>query len=70
MLDREEKGMICPYRKQTETVNDTTSEYYMECYGTECPFYVPENNTYSNITVPAYCNRADTDFYMATHNQK
>ena len=71
MLDREEKGMICPYLKRSETKNECgvqiTNEYHMDCYGTECPFYVPENNTYSNITVPAYCNRADTDFYMATH---
>lgn len=63
-------NMICPYRKKTEAVDSTTSEYYMECYGTECPFYVPENNTHSNISVPAYCNRADTDFYIATHGEQ
>lgn len=70
MLDREEEGMICPYRKKTEAVDDTTSEYYMECYGTECPFYVPEDTTYSHMSTPAYCNRADNDLYMATHIRK
>lgn len=35
--------MKCPYRKQTTTVDGTTSEYYMECYKEDCPFYVPEN---------------------------
>ena len=59
--------MICPYRKQTETVDGTTSEYYMECYGTECPHYV-ENQKYSGgIETQPYCNRVDTEFFLATH---
>ena len=31
--------MICPFRKMTETVDGTTREYYMDCYGKECPCY-------------------------------
>ena len=50
--------MICPYRKQTETVDGTTSEYYMPCYGAECPYYVAERHGYGEI-LPAYCNRAE-----------
>lgn len=34
-----ERTMICPFRKMTETVDGTTREYYMDCYGEECPFY-------------------------------
>ena len=29
--------MKCPYRKQIEEVDGTISEYFMECYETECP---------------------------------
>lgn len=49
--------MICPYRKQTETVDGTTSEYYMECYKTECPFYIPMGV----VGIKAVCKRADKD---------
>lgn len=39
--------MKCPYRKQTEEVDGTKSEYYMECYGTECPFYAKSVNNFT-----------------------
>ena len=55
--------MICPYRKQTKTYieNDVqvTSDYYMECYGTECPYYVAERQYSNELIAPAYCNRAE-----------
>jgi len=49
--------MICPYRKQTETVDGTTSEYYMECYGTECPYYVADQHYSGGLHTEPYCNR-------------
>lgn len=59
--------MVCPYRKQTKTTNEgTVSEYYMECYGHQCPFYVPENLLGSQ----AYCNRAESEVYLATHGRR
>lgn len=63
--------MICPYRKQTKTYieNDIqlTSEYYMECYGTECPYYVAEQHYSGGLETQPYCNRADTEIFLATH---
>lgn len=59
--------MICPYRKQTETVDGTTSEYYMECYGTECPHYVADQHYSSGLETQPYCNRAETEWFLATH---
>ena len=59
--------MKCPYRKQTEIVDGTSSEYYMECYGTECPYYVERHHYGSDIEIQPYCNRADTEIFLATH---
>jgi hypothetical protein len=59
--------MICPFRKRTQTVNGITSEYYMECYGTECPYYVAECHFSGDLETPPYCNRADTEMFLATH---
>ena len=59
--------MICPYRKQTETVDGTTREYYMECYGTECPYYVAERHYSGGLETQPYCDRADTEIFLATH---
>ena len=56
--------MICPYRKQTETVDGTTSEYYIECYGTECPYYVAEKHFSGGLHTEPYCNRADPDLSL------
>lgn len=53
--------MVCPYRKITETVDGTTREYFMDCYGTECPCYIVEQyflHGSAEIRVPAYCKRA------------
>lgn len=37
--------MKCPYRKTTQIKHqynaDITTESFAECYGVECPFYVP-----------------------------
>ena len=60
--------MICPFRKQTKksvdvTSFETVSEYYMECYGEECPFYIHTDG----IDATAYCDRADATVYFATH---
>jgi hypothetical protein len=50
-----------PYRKQTKTYLEydvqVTSEYYMECHGTECPFY---SKSVDNLTQKEYeeCLRA------------
>ena len=59
--------MICPYRKQTETVDGTTSEYYMECYGTEGPYYVESHQYRGGIEVQPYCDRKETEIFLATH---
>lgn len=59
--------MICPYRKKTETVDGTTSEYYMECYGTECPHYIADQHYSGGLNTEPYCNKAETDWYLATH---
>lgn len=64
--------MICPYRKMTETVDGTTREYFMDCYGTECPYYVAEQHYsgghYSGgLETQPYCNRAVTEIFLATH---
>ena len=51
--------MICPYRKKTETFDGTTNEYYMECYGEECPHYVADQHYSGGIETRPYCNRAE-----------
>jgi hypothetical protein len=49
--------MICPYRKRTETTENTTKEYYMECYGINCPYYVDEQHYKYGLKTPPYCKR-------------
>ena len=48
--------MVCPYRKMTETVDGTTREYFMDCYGTECPYYRAEQH-FGNCYIEAYCEK-------------
>lgn len=48
--------MICPFRKMTETVDGTTREYYMGCYGNECPYYY-KSKTYDEEE----CNRVTNE---------
>ena len=50
--------MICPFRKMTETVDGTTREYYMDCYGEECPCYGSFIRT-DNGCKAEYCLRAE-----------
>lgn len=49
--------MICPYRKMTKTVDGTTREYFMDCYGTECPYYVAERHYNGGIETQPYCEK-------------
>lgn len=49
--------MICPYRKMTETVDGTTREYYMDCYGTECPYYRAEQHVSGGVYIEGFCER-------------
>lgn len=58
--------MICPYRKQTETVDGTTSEYYMECYGVECPYYDKGINSYDGSEYEE-CQRKESILWEVTH---
>ena len=58
--------MKCPYRKQTETVDGTTSEYYMECYGTECPNYEKYISSFDEKEVEE-CKKVTGEYYHATH---
>ena len=55
--------MICPYLKRSETKNECgvqiTNEYYMDCYGTECPYYVAERQYSYGLNTQPYCNRAE-----------
>ena len=53
--------MICPYRKMTETVDGTTKEYFMDCYGAKCPYYMQEQNFSDGLYVPAFCKRPDNE---------
>ena len=55
------KNMICPYRKMTETVDGTTKEYFMDCYGAKCPYYMQEQNFSDGLYVPAFCKRPDNE---------
>ena len=59
--------MICPYRKKTATFDGITTEHYMVCYGTECPYYVAEQHYKGGIETQPYCNRAKTEIFLATH---
>lgn len=54
--------MICPFRKQTETVDGTTSEYYMECYGEECPYFYGTKDHSTSIFIETDCERVNFDF--------
>lgn len=49
--------MVCPYRKMTETVDGTTREYFMDCYGTECPYYVADQKYSGGIETQPYCEK-------------
>lgn len=51
--------MKCPYRKRIQEVDGIKSEHYMECYGEECPYYVPERQYSYGLTSQPYCNRVE-----------
>ena len=43
--------MICPFRKNRETIkygynqeNETVHEWFEDCYEEECPYYYTENH--------------------------
>ena len=65
--------MKCPYRKVTIDLKsmslDGIEEGFAECYKEECPFYVPENHSYTNIVVPEYCKRTDIDYFNGGNKQ-
>lgn len=52
--------MVCPYRKMTETVDGTTREYFMDCYGIVCPYYRAEQKFSDGLYTSAYCERTVT----------
>ena len=55
--------MICPYRKKVITENfprietTKTTELYAECFGVECPLYIPKGVIGHN----EYCSRAEKE---------
>jgi len=56
--------MKCPYRKVTiEKIGylGGTEEQFGDCYGTECPLYVPEKQFNGGIITPEYCIRASQE---------
>lgn len=60
--------MKCPYRiittERVESVDGlafpVTVQEFAECYGSECPFYIPEHeiSRRSQLRVPEQCDRA------------
>lgn len=53
--------MKCPYRiDKSVASNGGYIEDYAECYGNECPFYVPESK-WSRFTVSEACGRTITN---------
>ena len=65
--------MKCPYRKityhfpQTYMHTARDEEVFAECYGTECPYYVESRHYRGDIEVPPYCDRKETEIFLATH---
>lgn len=65
--------MKCPYRKITYhfpegRINPAhEEEAFAECYGTECPYYVDSHQYSGGLETQPYCNRADTEIFLATH---
>lgn len=63
--------MKCPWRKKVEAEKpwpNKTIVYtdFMECYGDECPFYVPEADIDKNVKSCEQCKRAG----MGGENEK
>lgn len=54
--------MKCPYRKTVVELNNGdlhgTDEWFADCYGEECPLYVPGQNYSGGISTSGYCRRA------------
>ena len=59
--------MKCPYRKFR--IDD--EEHFMDCYGTECPYYVPEQEISKNAILPPYCGRVENERWaIINHKEK
>ena len=54
--------MKCPYRKRIVDLKsvglDGTEEEFTECYGTECPLYIPEQSFSGGLKTLETCGKA------------
>lgn len=60
--------MKCPYRKKVIHKNTSDNEEFMDCYGTECPFW--STRTYSNgdlVYECKKCKKVESEYFHATH---
>lgn len=68
---KEDKTMKCPYRIITkitplsENAEPGETQEFADCYGAECPFYIPEN-TRKSTPRPEKCGRVQTGIIINT----
>lgn len=72
--------MKCPYRIiTTERVESkdglaspVTVQEFAECYGTECPYYMPERvvSSRSQLTAPEQCGRVINDCMIGQREKR
>lgn len=49
--------MKCPFRRVSVDRYGKKAEHYMECYGSECPFYEPPKTYRDGISIMESCKR-------------
>ena len=60
--------MKCPYRPITITTDNSTTTEFAECYGKECPWYIPEQTIkYNGLTQPETCQRCHMENTQANN---
>ena len=49
--------MKCPFRKTVVERDNNKFEHFMECYGSDCPFYEPPKTYRDGISIMESCKR-------------
>ena len=62
--------MKCPYRPITTTTDNSTTTEFAECYGNECPWYLPARTINNDKIIHEDCQRCHTENAQANNERE
>ena len=62
--------MKCPYRPITKTEDNSTTIEFAECYGNECPWYLPARTINNDKMIHEDCQRCHTENIQANNERE